>query len=79
MFDAPLATTIKPTKIIIEAARFAIGSDKPMRDVKRFLARKIVDSGKFKTILSIIVQAHSRAIEAIRSHFVRNDHVLHPQ
>ena len=78
MFDAPLATTIKPTKIIVEAARFAIGSDKPMRDVKRFLAKKTVDGSKSKTVLSTIVQAHSRAIEAIRSHFVRNTHALHP-
>ncbi|CDF37389.1 unnamed protein product [Chondrus crispus] len=45
-------------------------SDKPILDVKKFLSRKIVDNSKSKTVLSVIVQAHSRAIEAIRIHFV---------
>ncbi|CDF39313.1 unnamed protein product [Chondrus crispus] len=46
-------------------------SDKPILDVKKFLSRKIVDNSKSKTVLSVILQAHSRAIEAIRSHFVK--------
>ena len=62
MFDAPLATTIKPTKIIVEAARFAIGLDKPMRDVKKFLAKKTVDGSKSKTVLSTIAAAIKRLL-----------------
>lgn len=70
MFDAPLAITIKATKIIVEAARFALGTDTPMRDVKTFSANKLVDSSKSKTVFSLVVHSHSRAIESIRSHFV---------
>lgn len=73
MYDASRGSPSRPNDIVVSAIKFAKREDLPIAEIKRILAKRYPNNAtSSKKFFSIIGQAQRRAIESLRSQFVRS-------
>lgn len=72
MFDAVLGSTLRPSNVLMEAAKFVTGNECRDTDAKKLLLTKIPHHVKVKgsKVGTYILQGQGRGIDVVRAAFV---------